>query len=347
MNTNLRPRTLTRRTPLVLAMLAALSLAGCASAPQSPSGASEVRSKLSALQADTRLAGRAPTAQSEAEQAVALAEQRLPRNDAIGVQRVYLADRKVDIAVARATTAFTEAQREELSARQAQAVLEARTREAGAAQRDADRSRDQAYSARDEAERARQQLGSARDDADRAQRDAAAAADQSRRDAAAAAEQSRRDAAARDASALETDRLRRQITELEAERTERGLVLTLGDVLFATGSAELRQGTVANLDRLVAFLTEYPTRNVEIEGHTDAVGDSSYNQGLSERRAASVKMHLVQQGIGSERIATSGKGLSNPRVPNTADGSQPLNRRVEVIILEPGVALPNTQQRNS
>jgi len=267
----------------------------------------------------------------------------------------------VDIAIARATTDYTEAQRATLSAQQADARLDARTREANAAQRDADRSRQQAYSARDDADRARQQVGSARDDAERAQREAMVArgdASQARTDTADAsareraalaaaqleaqqyAERDRVRDASMQASREETARLQRQIEELNAERTNRGLVLTLGDVLYATGRAELRDDAASNLDRLVAFLNEYPTRNLEIEGHTDAVGNAAYNQDLSERRAASVKAYLVRNGIGSERMSVTGKGMDSPRVANAADGSQALNRRVEVIILEPGVALP-------
>jgi outer membrane protein OmpA-like peptidoglycan-associated protein len=326
MNTVTKPITASRRATLAAAVATAVLLAGCSSAPSSPPGAADVRAKLTRLQSDSNLAGRVPSAQQDAEQAVRLAEQPLKDSKALGAHRVYLADRKVEIAMARSTTSYTEAQRATLTAEQTEARLDARTREANAAQREAERSRQQAYSARDEADRAQRDANLARGDASQARSDAA------NRDAA-------RDASLR-ASQQETERLQRQIRELEAEKTSRGLVLTLGDVLFGTGRSELRDDAISNLDRLAAFLKEYPTRNLEIEGHTDAVGAASYNQGLSERRAASVKAYLVRAGIASERMSVLGKGLESPRVANAADGSQPLNRRVEVIILEPGIALP-------
>lgn len=127
----------------------------------------------------------------------------------------------------------------------------------------------------------------------------------------------------------------RQIEALEAEITDRGVVVTLGDVLFASGSAELQSGDNSNLNKLVIFLNQYPKRQVKIEGHTDNVGSAAYNLGLSQRRAESVKNHLVQQGISPQRISTSGLGMSQPVASNdTATGRQQ-NRRVEIIIDNP------------
>jgi outer membrane protein OmpA-like peptidoglycan-associated protein len=132
--------------------------------------------------------------------------------------------------------------------------------------------------------------------------------------------------------------LRQQIEELQAKQTERGLVLTLGDVLFMSGRADLKSGATGNLDKLIAFLNEYPSRTVMIEGYTDSVGGEDYNQGLSQRRADSVKSYLMTQGVGAVRLTSLGKGESDPVAGNdSADGRQ-LNRRVEVIISNPPAA---------
>jgi outer membrane protein OmpA-like peptidoglycan-associated protein len=145
-------------------------------------------------------------------------------------------------------------------------------------------------------------------------------------------------AAARAASAAEAAELQRQIAELQAEATDRGLVLTLGDLLFEFDRADLKPGVSGNLDRLVTFLKEYPTRNVIIEGHTDNVGSAGYNQGLSQRRAESVRTYLVQQGVGGQRLTASGLGQSRPVASNDSESGRQRNRRVEIIIDNPPVA---------
>jgi outer membrane protein OmpA-like peptidoglycan-associated protein len=133
--------------------------------------------------------------------------------------------------------------------------------------------------------------------------------------------------------------LQRQIEALQAKATDRGLVLTLGDVLFASGRADLKTGATGNLNKLVAFLNKYPDRTVAIEGYTDSVGSEDYNQGLSERRADSVKSYLSGQGIGSTRLSASGKGKSDPVAGNDSASGRQQNRRVEVIISNPSAAL--------
>ena len=126
--------------------------------------------------------------------------------------------------------------------------------------------------------------------------------------------------------------LQRQIAELNARETDRGLVVTLGDVLFATGKSNLMGGAGANLDKLAAFLGEYPDRTVLIEGHTDSVGSAESNYLLSQRRADSVRSYLVNRGVQANRLTTAGLGEGSPVASNdTATGRQQ-NRRVEVII---------------
>src|SRR5450631_3771055 len=124
------------------------------------------------------------------------------------------------------------------------------------------------------------------------------------------------------------------LADLQAKKTDRGLVITLGDVLFATGRADLKSGARRSLEKLSAFLHEYPQRSVQIEGFTDSVGTDDYNQGLSERRAGAVRDALTSMGISSDRIQTRGLGKSSPVADNESATGRQQNRRVEVVISE-------------
>ncbi|HEY6124972.1 MAG TPA: OmpA family protein, partial [Steroidobacteraceae bacterium] len=123
-----------------------------------------------------------------------------------------------------------------------------------------------------------------------------------------------------------------QLEILQARPTDRGLVLTLGDTLFATGKSEIKSGATANLDRLTAFLNEYPTRTASIEGYTDSMGSEEMNQSLSQRRADAVRGYLVGQGVGSTRLTSSGRGENSPVADNGSAEGRQQNRRVEVVI---------------
>ena len=291
---------------LIAAAVAAVLLAACAAAPVKPDGAAQARNKLTQLQSDPDLVNRAPVAIKEADAAVAVAEQPEP-DAALAAHRVYLADRKVDTARALAETRLAEDQRVSLSAQRESARLDARTREADAA---------------------KGQIASAR--ADSAEQKAAA--DRARGDANAAQ-------LAANSSEQQAAELQRQIDVLQAKATDRGLVLTLGDMLFATGRADLMPAASGNLNKLVVFLGKYPQRTVAIEGFTDSVGSDGYNQGLSERRADSVKAYLVRQGVETIRLSASGRGKDDPIADNGSAAGRQLNRRVEVIINNPASAL--------
>ncbi|MGM0631599.1 MAG: OmpA family protein [Pseudomonadota bacterium] len=325
-----------RGTALAGLLFATLVMAACASAPESPRGAADVRDRLTALQNDPNVADHARVELREAEAAVVIAEQSLPDADMeLGEHRVYMADQAVSIAEAMAATRYAEVQRVRLGEEREALRLQARTREADRARGDASRARSDASRARDAASRARDAATRARTETEQARRDAIQARDEAvrARGEADAAQSSAAEMTA--AAAREAADYQRRIDELQAEVTDRGLVLTLGDVLFETGSAELQGGVNTNLDNLVGFLNQYPERRVQIEGHTDNVGDVQYNQGLSRQRADSVGAYLMLQGITSQRLSTSGIGMDRPVATNgTATGRQQ-NRRVEIIIENP------------
>jgi outer membrane protein OmpA-like peptidoglycan-associated protein len=136
------------------------------------------------------------------------------------------------------------------------------------------------------------------------------------------------------ASAQRVDSLEAQLADLKVQKTERGLVLTLGDVLFDTGQATLKSGAYGTLDRLATALRDKSGRKVLIEGHTDNVGSDESNQGLSERRAQSVQSALMQRDVARSQMTALGKGENFPIASNdSADGRQS-NRRVELIFTE-------------
>ena len=136
----------------------------------------------------------------------------------------------------------------------------------------------------------------------------------------------------RDEAADQAARLQAEIDQLKATPTPRGLVLTLGDVLFDTGKAQLNPGSARKLDQLAQFLADHPERRVQIDGFTDSVGTESYNQDLSQRRADAVKSALVMRGIDPTRIESQGYGKGFPVADNADSGGRQMNRRVEVVI---------------
>jgi outer membrane protein OmpA-like peptidoglycan-associated protein len=118
----------------------------------------------------------------------------------------------------------------------------------------------------------------------------------------------------------------------EARETERGVVLTLGDMLFDSGGVELKPGAQLILDRLAAYLEANPGARAIIEGHTDNVGSPNLNQALSERRADAVAAALRSRGVDLDRLETVGLGEAYPIASNDTSAGREENRRVEVVL---------------
>lgn len=313
-------------------------VAGCTVTPERDLALERVRSSLNELKSDPVLADNAPLAIREAEQtidAAAAAENEEQRN-----HLVYLAERRVGIARARAEQAQARQEIADLEEARERVLMEARIREAERAREAAERARmlseasaEDAARARAEAEEARERQAELADQARQAREEAAAAREL------ADARTEEAELARREAQALKAQiaDLQSELSDLETRETERGVVVTVGDVLFEVNKADLKAGAIRNLDTLVEFLQGYPDRKIRVEGHTDSTGAADYNLGLSQRRAQSVRDLLVDRGIGPGRITTEGLGEEYPVASNNSGAGRQQNRRVEIILLKPGV----------
>jgi outer membrane protein OmpA-like peptidoglycan-associated protein len=161
------------------------------------------------------------------------------------------------------------------------------------------------------------------------------------RDAQSAAEQARNEALNAQAQVAKAQAdSRRLAEELQAAQTSRGLVLTLGDVLFDSGKSELKPGAQRTIDQLTSFLNENPERRVQVEGFTDSQGANEYNLQLSQNRADAVARAIIQRGVDAQRVRALGYGEEFPVASNENAGSRQMNRRVEIVVSNGDAAIP-------
>jgi len=303
--------------------LPAFAVGACAVLPAHDAEVDNARAAVLAAQNDPQVVSLAPVELNKAVDA-------MRRADAVWSDRgdiaeahhlAYLASRQAAIATETARQKASEASIASATAERDRLRLQARTREAERAQREA-------ALAQAEAARAQAQADANRANAASAQQRAEDAAAQARaaREQAESARQQAADAQARAQS------LQSALADLQARPTDRGMVVTMGDLLFDTGSAHLNPGGVRVVDRLVEFMNAYPQRRVSIEGFTDSTGNPVSNQVLSERRASAVRLALVDRGIDPARLVARGYGEDYPVASNTNPAGRQLNRRVEIVI---------------
>jgi outer membrane protein OmpA-like peptidoglycan-associated protein len=259
----------------------------------------------------------------------------------------YLAEKKAQTAVAIAEGKRVEKENEALSKEATDLLLQKRVLEANLAKREAETKAREAEQARLAAAAEAVTAEKAKKEAEQSRALAFAEAEKAERSKS-EAEQARLRATAEaeraEKTKAETDQLLKEFSELNAQQTERGLVLTMGDVLFAFGQSTLLSGGIRNVEKVADFLQKNPRRNILVEGYTDSVGSDDFNLALSEKRADAVKKQLVAKGVSQDRITTKGYGKQFPVASNDSAGGRQLNRRVEVLILNEGVA-PETMFR--
>jgi outer membrane protein OmpA-like peptidoglycan-associated protein len=290
--------------PAALAL--AIALAACSSAPTTTSLLDQTRGDYVAAQNNPAVAQYAPVEFRQATAALDRANEAAARkDDAAEVDKLaYLAKQRIGVAQEVAKQKGAEAQVADAARQRDQIRLDARTAEAENAKRSAEQAQAQAEAARSQADAARM--------ATEAQA-----------------------SATRDAQA-KADALAAQLADLQAKQTERGIVITFGDVLFNTDQAVLTEGGQHTLRKLADVLKQNPDRNVMVEGFTDSTGTSAHNLELSQRRAEAVRSALMGMGIEGTRVATRGYGEAYPVAGNDSAGSRQLNRRVEIVLSDAG-----------
>ena len=305
--------------PVILILTASFILCtlmfGCSTAPTP--ALIKARTAYENAMSTPGISKNAPVPMYEAQKALAKANQADDEDEMTHLANI--AQKKVEYAVAVAEKKMADTKIEQLEQEKNKVLLDTR-------QQEIERARKEAEIKAQELERKAREAQAAQKEAQEAQMKAMKMKME--------AEAAKKEAEAR---ALEVENLKKQLTELQATQTDRGLVLTLGDVLFASGRSTLMSGAMRSIDKLSQFLRENPARNILIEGHTDSVGSEMTNLSLSQQRADAVKMALLSRGIANSRITTRGYGESYPIADNSTNAGRQQNRRVEIIILNKGV----------
>lgn len=291
-----------RTTATLTSLAAAVLMAACASAPTVTPQLQQARSAVRSAETDPAVVKYAPLELKRASDS-------LNRANELSAKRESPAD--IDSAAYIAAT----------QARTAQALAKAQTDEEAIKTAEVDRERVRADANANRARAAQAQAASAQMAAANASADANAARQQ--------AASAQADAANAQAQAAA---LAQELADLQAKQTDRGMLVTLGDVLFEFGRAEVKPGAQASLGKLAAYLKQHPDRRVLIEGFTDSVGSDAANLTLSQRRSQAVADALAAQGVDASRVAIRGYGKQYPVASNSSSSDRALNRRVEVYI---------------
>jgi outer membrane protein OmpA-like peptidoglycan-associated protein len=285
-----------RYTPVFSMTLIALAvLSGCSTVPPANAMLEQARSEYRVAEADPQARKLAGNELKQAGDALANADAAFARRESSTEvdHLAYMAKQKVAIAQETARQKSAEDQVAHANAERDSIRLAARTNEADAAQR--------------AAVDAQRQLQAS-------QRQAAASQLQ-----------------ASDAQARNTQ-LEAQLRDMNAKKTDRGMVVTIGDVLFDTDKSLLKAGGLRNVEKLAGFFKRYPERRALVEGFTDSTGNEGHNQELSGQRADAVRTALVGMGVDRGRIATRGYGEAFPVASNDSSSGRQLNRRVEIVL---------------
>jgi len=230
-----------------------------------------------------------------------------------------------ELAKERQAAADREAQARAEADRRAQQARDAEAASAASAQRAQQESqqRAQAEADRAAADQARLQAEQARQAADLASQQAQQQAQQ--------AEQARQQAE-QEKTQMRARLMQQLNTVLQTRDTARGLIATMPDVLFATGSSTLRPAARERLARVAGILLSYPDLKLEIDGHTDSTGSPHFNEKLSQQRAEAVRSYLSEQGVAASSMTTQGFGQEQTIASNSTASGRQQNRRVEIVV---------------
>jgi len=319
--------------PVLAAVL--LVVAGCATPPPPPGLLDNLRADLAALEQNGEVTELAPGALADARVAVRRAAMDGLDEDE-RAQRIWLARKHLELARAEAFAEKARRDREVVDKQRNALLLRASRLEAQEARRAAEDALLASTATREEMERAREQAMTAEERRRRAAEQAAEAreeAEQARRLAeaqSAEVELARREA---ELASQTAESLQRRLEYMEYRQTDRGVVVTLGDVLFAVGETELLDSAEQNLRDVIELLESEPDKQIRIEGHTDSTGPAGLNLRLSRERAQAVRDALIELGIDPARLNAVGMGEDFPIASNENEQGRARNRRVDVIVL--------------
>lgn len=325
-----------RSLPGILLISMLILLSACVATPKKDLALERVRAELDSLKSNPELAGYAPLALGEAERALRNAEL-ATGDDIYRAYLVYMADRRIQIARTMAEREQYDLTLNKLQEEHSAMLIKASQMDADQARMEAERARLLVATTSEDAQRAKEEREIAlRKEAEsaRAAQLSAEEAGQARRLAesrASEVEFARREA---DLASQQVTSLTRQLENLQLRETESGVVVTLGDVLFASGQTQLVEGGRSSLEEVVDLLQTEPDKKIRVEGHTDSSGDAEANLLLSEQRAQAVLEALVSLGVASERISSLGMGEDFPIASNEDEEGRARNRRVDVILLD-------------
>ena len=291
------------RKSAVSILAAAVLAAACASAPVTTATLDQARADFVSANNNPQVSTYAPMEFKQASEALDQANQAAHRRESLeDIDRLaYVAKQRIATAQEVAKAKAAEADIADAARQRDQVRLEARTAEAERAKREAEA--------------------------------ATAAAQQAQAQAQAAQQQN----AALSERAAHLEAL---LNDIQAVKTERGYVVTIGDVLFATNQATLNPNGMSTLRKLADVMRENPDRTVLVEGFTDSTGSASYNQDLSQRRANAVATALTQMGVSRDRISMKAYGQAFPVASNDNASGRQQNRRVEIVLSNEGAAIP-------
>lgn len=320
----------------IISLLLVVLLSACAAPPKKDLALERVRNELDNLKSNSELAGYAPLALGEAERTLRAAEQ-AKGDDLYRSYLVYMADHRIQIARTMAEREQYEQTLDDLEDQHSAMLIKSSQLEAEQARKEAEQARLLVATTEEDAQRAREERETALQkeaESARAAQLSAEEADQARRlasSSASEAEYARREA---ELASQQITSLTRQLENLQLRQTESGVVVTLGDVLFASGQVQLVDGGLASLEEVVDLLQTEPAKKIRVEGHTDSRGDAEANLQLSDQRANAVMEALISLGVAADRITALGMGEDFPIASNEDEDGRANNRRVDVILLD-------------
>jgi outer membrane protein OmpA-like peptidoglycan-associated protein len=316
-------------TTCTMATALAVTLAGCASTPPSNPELSRLEAELKVAYSDKYIAQYGQADLAKAETSLTAARKDIHERESAETQHdLTMAEGYINLAEVHGNQERTKADIAALNVRQNQVRLEARDRQINRANDKTDAARADAAQANMQADNARADAAQANMQADNARADTASA-EAANLTAQAETERAR---VATETAEQKLAAMKDKLSMYDMKITALGATLVLRDVMFATNSAQLREGAVNRLNPLIEYLKSSPTTSVRIEGHTDSVGSSAHNETLSLDRANSVAQALKSNGGVTNPIQTFGMGESKPIASNATVSGREQNRRVEITL---------------